>query len=76
MTAALFDVLLLRNLLRPLNNLNDTFQVAKLFYTARKVSNIHNNSPLYCKGNMICFAKQVIWLREIIFRKNYITMHF
>ncbi|KAM7479073.1 hypothetical protein LguiA_027286 [Lonicera macranthoides] len=39
MTAALCDVVLIRNLLRPLDNLNDTFTVAKKvksFYTSRK----------------------------------------
>lgn len=43
MTAALYDVVLIRDLLRPLDNLNNTLTVTKRvkrFYTMRKVSTI------------------------------------
>lgn len=43
MTAALYDVVLIRDLLRPLDNLNNTLTVTKRvkrFYTMRKVSNM------------------------------------
>lgn len=62
MTVALSDVVVIRNLLRRLHNLNDASALCKYlesFYTLRKVSKRHKTISLYWQRKLLTFLSQV-----------------